>query len=96
MQLHFHAIICDIFGTSVHLCNSAFPYKNYCNHYQKSTPYIAIKVIIYTLCPGTVRVSQESQDTQTRSKVELCPSRDDPGIVGVSRESQDTQTGGEG
>ena len=41
--------------------------------------------------PGIVRVSRESQDTQTR-EVELCPSRDDPGIVRVSQESQDTQT----
>ena len=41
--------------------------------------------------PGIVRVSRESQDTQTR-EVELCPSRDDPGIVRVSQESQGTQT----
>ena len=37
---------------------------------------------------GIVRVSQESNDTQTR-EVELWSSRDDPGIVRVSQESQD-------
>ena len=50
--------------------------------------------------PGIVRVSQESQDTQTGGGggggVELCPSQDDPRIVRVSQESQDTQTGGGG
>ena len=47
--------------------------------------------------PRIVRVSQESQDTQTGGGGgELCPSRDDPRIVQVSQESQDTQTGGGG
>ena len=47
--------------------------------------------------PRIVRVSQESQDTQTGGGWdELCPSRDDPGIVRVSQESQDTQRGGGG
>ena len=44
--------------------------------------------------PRIVRVSQESQDTQTGGGGELCPSWDDPRIVQVSQESQDTQTGG--
>ena len=46
----------------------------------------------YPRNPRIVRVSQESQDTQTGGG-ELCPSRDDLGIVRVSQESQDTQTG---
>ena len=48
--------------------------------------------------PRIVRVSQESQDTQTGGGGggELCPSQDDPRIVQVSQESQDTQTGGGG
>ena len=43
-----------------------------------------------------VRVSQESQDTQTRGveAEELYPSRDCPGMVRISQESRDTQTRG--
>ena len=45
--------------------------------------------------PRIVRVSQESQDTQTGGGGgEVRPSQDDPRIVRVSQESQDTQTGG--
>ena len=46
--------------------------------------------------PGMVRVSQESQDTQTRwvEVGQLYPSRDCPGMVRVSQESRDTQTRG--
>ena len=51
--------------------------------------------------PRIVRVSQESQDTQTGGGGGgglscVHPSRDNPGIVRVSQESQDTQTGGGG
>ena len=47
-------------------------------------------------CPGMVRISQESRDTQTRrvEAGELYPSRDCPGMVRVSQESRDTQTRG--
>ena len=41
-----------------------------------------------------VKVSRESQDTQT-GEGKLCPSRDDRGMVGVSLESLDTHTEGE-
>ena len=45
--------------------------------------------------PGIVRVSQESQDTQTVGG-ELCPSRDDPGLSEYPRNPRILRQGGGG